>query len=411
MILDQISYLDCLVFLVFLAPQLLLRVNIFELLVCIVQALPFFCEDLRIQCPGCSYTIADKRLVIQLPYGFVRERYFTTRERRSPFVKLASPFEDFAIRCVRYAFSHFPAKIGRVFFSKPVALPFLRFRMLRQGYLKSPITWREINLKDTHGVWITPDPYEKPDIVIYYCHGGGFSMGSCYFYLEFLLAWVSLLKEAGYRNPAIFSLEYTLVPDAVYPAQLEQTVAGYEYVRQIVGDPSRICVGGDSAGATLILSLLLHMAKQPDCEKRRPGYATLISPWTTLFSTQNRNTASDFLDANQLHVYGRQYAGSEANLSDPLVSPGVCKDGTWWAKASPSKGYYILYGSEEVLGPEVRGVIALWRKNRCAVSVREEPGAIHAWPIASMFLSNTQAERQKGLRDIVKMIRQAVEVE
>lgn len=52
-------------------------------------------------------------------------------------------------------------------------------------------------------------------------------MGSCYFYLEFLLAWVSLLKEAGYRNPAIFSLEYTLVPDAVYPAQLEQTVTGY----------------------------------------------------------------------------------------------------------------------------------------------------------------------------------------
>lgn len=44
MILDQISYLDCFVFLVFLAPQLLLRVNIFELLICTVQALPFFCE-------------------------------------------------------------------------------------------------------------------------------------------------------------------------------------------------------------------------------------------------------------------------------------------------------------------------------------------------------------------------------
>ena len=46
MILDQISYLDCLVFLFFLAPQLLLRVNIFELLFYIVRALPFLCEDL-----------------------------------------------------------------------------------------------------------------------------------------------------------------------------------------------------------------------------------------------------------------------------------------------------------------------------------------------------------------------------
>lgn len=46
MILDQISYLDCVVFLIFLAPQLILHVNIFELLICIVQTLPFFCEDI-----------------------------------------------------------------------------------------------------------------------------------------------------------------------------------------------------------------------------------------------------------------------------------------------------------------------------------------------------------------------------
>ena len=355
--------------------------------------------------------IADKDLVIQLPYSFIKERYFIPKSSRSPFINQASPFQDFVIRCVRYAFAHFPSRIGRIFFSKPVALPFLRFRMLRQGYTKAPIRWREINLKDTHGVWIIVDPYEKPDIVVYHCHGGGLSMGSCYFYLEILLAWVSLLKDAGYRNPAIFSLEYTLVPDAVYPTQLEQTVTGYDYICKTVGDPSRVCVGGDSAGATLILSLLLHIAKQPDYENRRPGYATLISPWTTLFSTQNRNTSSDFLDAKQLHKYGRQYAGSEENLDNPLVSPGVCKDGTWWAKASPSKGYCVLYGSEEVLGPELRDLIALWRKNGCAVSVREEPGAVHAWPVASMFLCDTQAERQKGLRDIVKMTKQAIEMQ
>ena len=46
MILDRISYLDCLVFLIFLAPQLILRVNVVELLLCIFQALPFFRENL-----------------------------------------------------------------------------------------------------------------------------------------------------------------------------------------------------------------------------------------------------------------------------------------------------------------------------------------------------------------------------
>ena len=112
--------------------------------------------------------------------------------------------------------------------------------------------------------------------------GGGFSMGSSYFYLEFLLAWLSLLKDSGYSNPAIFALEYDLVPDAQFPTQLEQTVTGYEYVCSITRDPSRICVSGDSAGATLILSLLLMIGGKPDHEKKRPGFASLISPWPTL---------------------------------------------------------------------------------------------------------------------------------
>ena len=44
MILGQISYLDCLVFLLFLAPQLLVKINIFQLVFCVISALPFFCE-------------------------------------------------------------------------------------------------------------------------------------------------------------------------------------------------------------------------------------------------------------------------------------------------------------------------------------------------------------------------------
>lgn len=410
MILGQISYLDCIVFLIFLAPQLLLQINTFELLLCIIQALPFFCKRLPRWILLILYLLAlsDHQSVFQLPYQIITERVNTPRRHRSPFVKQASPFQDFVIRCVRYAFAKFPAKIGRVFFSKPVALPFLRFRMLRHGYLYSPIHWHEIDVGITHGVYITPNKLQQPDIVIYHCHGGGFSMGSCYFYLEFLLAWVSLLKESGYRNPAIFSLEYTLVPDAAYPTQLEQTIAGYDYVCSVIEDRSRICVAGDSAGATLMLSLLLSIAKQPKYEKRKPGFAALISPWTTLFSSQNQNTASDYLNSDSLHLYGRQYAGTAEKLDDPLVSPGVCKDTTWWAKASPAAGYGILFGSEEVLGPEMRALIALLRKSGCAVSVREEPGSIHAWPVVTLFLSDTQAERQKGLKNLTKMVRQAI---
>jgi hypothetical protein len=58
-------------------------------------------------------------------------------------VRRASLFEDVVVRCIRYAFANIPPGIGRVFFAKEVALPFLWFRLLRHGYLGSPIHWRE----------------------------------------------------------------------------------------------------------------------------------------------------------------------------------------------------------------------------------------------------------------------------
>jgi hypothetical protein len=88
--------------------------------------------------------------VLVIPYQFIRERIFIPHERRSPFVKKATPFQDFVIRCVRYAFANMPAFIGRVFFSKGVSLPFLRFRMLRHGIITSPIRWTEVKRVRVH---------------------------------------------------------------------------------------------------------------------------------------------------------------------------------------------------------------------------------------------------------------------
>lgn len=230
-------------------------------------------------------------------------------------------------------------------------------------------------------------------------------MGSGYFYLEFLLAWVSLLKEAGYRNPALFALEYTLVPDAIYPTQLQETLAGYEYVLSIAQSSTRICVGGDSAGATLVLSFLLYITDHPELRHQRPGLAAMISPWTSIISPKNKNTVSDYLNAESLGLYGRQYIGPKVPLNDPLVSPGYCKDIKKWRQATPEKGWIFLFGSEEVLAPETRSLIAMLKESGASVNVDEEKGGIHAWPVASLYLGEKKEERLRGLRYIVNTTR------
>ncbi|RDL38113.1 uncharacterized protein BP5553_05546 [Venustampulla echinocandica] len=250
-------------------------------------------------------------------------------------------------------------------------------------------------------------------------------MGSSYFYLEFLLAWLSLLKTSGsFRNPAIFALEYTLVPDASYPIQLHEAIAGYKHVVSITQDPSRICVSGDSAGATLILSLLLHLAhlpeqgpvwssEMPDLTRKgrlnpetdtslTPGMAVLISPWVTLRSPLDKNTTSDYLDIASLHSYASQYAGSKISIGDPLISPGNCRSVSAWRRASPSKGFFVIYGAEEVFAPETSRLVHLWQEGQVGVRSVEVESGIHAWPIAAMFVSNTSEGRLKGLRGIIR---------
>lgn len=343
-----------------------------------------------------------------MPYQLIRERYFAPYDQRSPFVQFATLFQDVVIRCVRYAFANMPAFIGKVFFSKNVALPFMRFRMIRNGVLRSPIFWKEVNREDFSGIYMINDETRRPDIVVYYAHGGGFSMGSSYFYLEFLMAWVHLLKEAGYGNPALFALEYTLVPERTYPTQVQEALAGYKYVLSIAPDPSRVIVSGDSAGATLMMSLLLCLPKYSALKNSMPGLGVMISPWTSIISSKNHNTPSDYLNADSLRLYGSQYIGTKASADDSMVSPGRCQDLAWWKKASPQSGWFFIYGAEEVFAPETRDTMAVLEKTGTQVSVHEEKGWVHAWPVVKLFLCNGGSERLSGLRSIVNTTKDRV---
>ncbi|KAL2008424.1 hypothetical protein VTN00DRAFT_6618 [Thermoascus crustaceus] len=388
MLLSCISYLDCFMFLVLLAPQLILQAGPFTTLYHGVRSLPF--------------------LVLELPIQIVRRRYLTPQARKAPYYRHATLFQEVVVRCVKYAFAAIPPRVGRVFFAREVTLPFLRYRMMRHGYLQPPFFYKEIACAGMKGVWIAWDELQKPDIVIYYSHGGGFSMGSAYFYLEFLMTWLTVLRRAGYRNPAIFALEYTLVPDQVFPTQIQQALEGYDFVLSMVDDSSRICLSGDSAGATIMLSLLLEYGRSGDWGRKRPGLAALFSPWTTIVSPGNRNTESDYLNAESLHRYAKEYVGRAVSFNDPIASPGLCQDAAWWRRASPSQGFVCLYGSEEVFGPEIRRWSQTVCKAGCACEVEEEADAIHAWPIVAVFVCDTAAERLKGLVRMTELVTERI---
>ncbi|OBT64678.1 hypothetical protein VE03_05900 [Pseudogymnoascus sp. 23342-1-I1] len=400
MILGPITIVDCFVFIFLLFPQQLLHNGLFDLITCGLRILPF--------------------LFIKLPISIVNDRYLLGRFTTKPFARRSTLFEDAVVRCVHYGFTNIKPPIARIFFVKGVSWPFLRYRILRHGYLFLPVHLEDIGQGSLKGVWIIDEPSQKPDVVFYFAHGGGFSMGSAYFYLEFLLVTLDLLRSK-FSNPAIFALDYSLAPESPFPSQIEQALAGYNYLLATKNVPaSRICIAGDSAGGTIMLSLLLRLArpnvggrvsgelngdsKTISSESNKPGMAYLISPWATLVSPAHRDTDSDYLDAFRLHVFAHGYVGRKGSVFDPVASPGSCKDADWWRQAAPLKGFAISYGSEEVLACDIRDLVELLHVSGISVVADEDEGGVHAWPVAGLFLGATKESRIRGVRRMVDRI-------
>ena len=85
--------------------------------------------------------------------------------------------------------------------------------------------------------------------VLLWIHGGGFVVGG-------LDSYDSICRQLAKRTECIVvSVDYRLAPDHKFPAAVEDCFAALQWVMQHAtacgGDPTRIAIGGDSAGGNL----------------------------------------------------------------------------------------------------------------------------------------------------------------
>lgn len=92
----------------------------------------------------------------------------------------------------------------------------------------------------------------SPSPVILWIHGGGFISSSPATVADYSI----LLAHAGYT---VASLGYSLAPGARYPVPVQQGNAALQFLRanaaRFGGDPAKIVLGGDSAGAQITSEL------------------------------------------------------------------------------------------------------------------------------------------------------------
>jgi monoterpene epsilon-lactone hydrolase len=213
---------------------------------------------------------------------------------------------------------------------------------------------------------------------ILYLHGGGYMAGSI---VSHRYVAVEIGRAAGARTLA---LGYRRAPEHPYPAQLEDALAAWHYLRGQGIASNRIAIGGDSAGGNLTLALLLALRARGGT---LPSCGWLISPWSDLTASgatmQTKAAVDPMIQQPYLLELARAFAGGR-DFADPLISPQH-------ADLAGLPPLLIQVGSEETLLDDA--VMLAGRAGAAGVAVTLEiwPDMIHAFP---MFFPRVGASRR-----------------
>ncbi|MDT9594778.1 alpha/beta hydrolase fold domain-containing protein [Nocardioides zeae] len=156
------------------------------------------------------------------------------------------------------------------------------------------------------------------DPLLVFLHGGGFVYGG----LDSHDALCRFLAErAGVR---VLSVTYRLAPEHPFPAAYEDVLAAYRWVCANAGwlgaDPSRLAVGGDSAGGNLAAVTALAAAR----EGLPLAYQLLIYPATDLTrSARSHRLFGDglYLTTQFMDRVEAAYLPDASRQTDPAASP------------------------------------------------------------------------------------------
>lgn len=198
------------------------------------------------------------------------------------------------------------------------------------------ISFREIQIGDMYGEWVSVNRAHMKKHVILHCHGGGYSTGSS------LYARTLTTKLAASTSMDVLCFDYRLAPENPYPAAVEDVMAVWNYLMLLGYGARDVIVTGDSAGGNLALALLLKLKQE---ERLLPRGLALMSPWTDLTSSGQSFQANAELDPvlNRDYIDRMVKAYAEGQeLKNPMISP-LFGDFTGFPPT------YIQVGENEIL--------------------------------------------------------------
>jgi acetyl esterase/lipase len=203
--------------------------------------------------------------------------------------------------------------------------------------------------------------------VLLHVHGGAFvSTG-----VEHYIPYAAHLSRALRARVVVFG--YRLAPEHRYPAALDDTLAVYRAVLDAGTPPDRIAIGGDSCGGGIGIALLLRLraAGLP-----LPAAFVGLTGWYDLEMTgdsaRHPRGVDPYVDPEWIRARGRDYAGPNGNVRDPLLSP-------IHADLSGLPPMFLSCGEIDITRDDSTRLAARAGRDGVAVTLEVNPEMIHGF--------------------------------
>jgi acetyl esterase/lipase len=210
-------------------------------------------------------------------------------------------------------------------------------------------------------------------------HGGGWTIGD-------LDTHDSLCRAlANGARCAVFSVEYRLAPESPFPAAVDDCLASTKHIVESAAslsvDPSRIAVGGDSAGGNLAAVVALHL-KELLC------FQLLIYPATDQrmkAGSLTRNGEGYLLTLALMERFRANYLPRSADYLDWRASPALAKS---LAALPPA---FVLTAGFDPLLDEGREYAERLAREGVETAYRNYPDMIHGFILMGGVLDTANA--------------------
>ncbi|OLN83422.1 Steryl acetyl hydrolase 1 [Colletotrichum chlorophyti] len=211
---------------------------------------------------------------------------------------------------------------------------------------------------------------QKATKFVLFFHGGGYAVPLAPGHVEW--CWQAYVAggPGAQAEVAVAVLQYTLVPEARYPAQLRQGIAALNQLVDSGISPNDLIIGGDSAGGNLACSVVRHICHPCHLEiaplklNSRLAGVFLVSPWLSSKTTTAAFRENNYVDMissgcivnGSLEFLHPQFPVKTKSDEDHLAMAMPVDGDLAWVDdiAAATKTLYITGGQQEAFRDDIR---------------------------------------------------------